>query len=91
MPKVHLTTEQREEARERREMGRLTTLIQTAKYRLNQPDTEIAAKVGVSGARISQLKHPFEVENVPLCTARRIAHAVGCTAEDWLKIGGFGE
>ena len=89
MPKVYLTQEDRLEAEEDRELAHLTDLIRTARYRLDVPDSALAKAVGVSGARFSQLKADGAVDGVSLRRARRIAHAVGCTAEDWLRIGGF--
>ena len=89
MPRVYLSEEERRQAAESRELARLTELIRTARYRLGTTDKVLAGEVGVTGGRMSQLKADGAVDSLPLRQARRVAHAVGCTAEDWLKIGGF--
>lgn len=89
MPKVYLTREAREDAKERREIGELTLLLRTARGRLGKQDKELAEAVGIHPATFCCLKHDGAVAKTDLLTVRRLAHAIGCTAEDWLKIGGF--
>lgn len=89
MPTVYLTNRQRAEAKERREIGTLTERMHTARLRLGVQEQDIASSLGLSKSGYSQLKRAGAAEKLPLLKARRIAHAVGCTAEDWLRIGGF--
>lgn len=89
MPKVYLTREAREDARESREIGVLTLLLRTARGRLGKQDKELAEIVGLHPSTFCCLKHDGAVAKTDLLTVRRLAHAIGCTAEDWLKIGGF--
>lgn len=87
MPKVFLSAAEREAAREDAELATLAELIRTSKGRTGKRDQDTADEVGVSKASFCGYKR--SVNGISLRTARRIAHAVGCTREQWLRIGGF--
>ncbi len=89
MPRVYLTQADREAAREANEIGTLTDLIKTAKGRTGRSDQETAEDAGISAVTFCNYKKRGTIASVSLLTARRIAHAVGCTKEQWLRIGGF--
>lgn len=89
MPKVYLRQAEREDAKETREMETLTILLRTARGRLGKQDRELAKTVGIHPGTFCNLKHPGAIAKTDLRTVRRLAHAVGCTADEWLKIGGF--
>lgn len=89
MPKVYLTQSDRDSAREDRDMAVLTLAIKTARGRLDREDRELAKEAGIHHTTFCNLKHPGAVAKTDLRTARRIAHAVGCTPDEWLRIGGF--
>lgn len=89
MPKVYLTQAERDTAKEDRELAVLTLAIKTAKGRTDREDRELAKAVGIHPCTLSTLKHPGAIAKTDLLTARRLAHAVGCTADEWLRIGGF--
>lgn len=88
MPKVYLRQADREAARESAEIGTLTELIRTSKGRTGKRDQDTAKEAGISAVTFCNYKREG-VESIGLLTARRIAHAVGCTKEQWLRIGGF--
>ena len=89
MPKVYLSSEARERAREERELDLLSERIRTCKGRTRRNDEDTAKLAGMCRTTFCNLKQPGRVENLSLLSARRLAHAVGCTADDWLRIGGF--
>ena len=89
MPKVILGTQAKLEDKEEREMAKLSELVRTCKGRTMQKDKDTAQTAGVSIGIFCKAKHPENVYGMSLRVVRRIAHAVGCTKEDWLKIGGF--
>ena len=49
----------------------------------------MAESVGITARAFCRFKQPENIGGMSLRRARRIAHAVGCTPEDWLRIGGF--
>lgn len=89
MPKVFLSAEDRALAREARELDRLSELVRTCKGRTRQKDGDTAQQAGLSRMTFAEIKHPGRAGALSLRSARRLAHAVGCTKEDWLRIGGF--
>lgn len=89
MPKVVLGTKAKQKNNEEREMGRLSELVRTCKGRTLRKDKDTAEMADVSLSVFGKAKHPENVYGMSLRMVRRIAHAVGCTKEDWLYIGGF--
>lgn len=89
MPKVYLSAEARAAAQEARELDKLSELVRTCKGRTRRNDEDTAKAAGMSRGTLFRAKNPAAVGTLSLRSARRLAHAVGCTAEDWLKIGGF--
>lgn len=90
MPKVYLRQSDRDDAREARETATLTLLLKTARGRLDREEQDLAREAGIHPATFCRLKRPGALDKVDFRTVRRLAHAIGCTAEDWLKAGGFG-
>lgn len=89
MPKVYLSAEARAAAQEARELDKLSELVRTCKGRTRRNDEDTAKEAGMSRITFSRAKSPEVVGAMSLRAARRLAHAVGCTADDWLRIGGF--
>ena len=89
MPRVYLTQAERADAKEAREMEVMTVLIRTASGRLCKQNKELADIAGVHPVTFTRLKQSGHVAKTDFQTVRRVAHAVGCTPEEWLKIGGF--
>jgi len=89
MPRIYLSDEARTAAQEERELGRLSELVRTCKGRTYKKDADTAREAQISPGAFYQLKRTEAVAKLNLLSARRLAHAVGCTKEDWLRIGGF--
>lgn len=89
MPRVYLSAEARVAAQEARELDKLSELVRTCKGRTRRNDEDTAKEAGMSRNTFSRAKSPEVVGAMSLRAARRLAHAVGCTPEDWLRIGGF--
>lgn len=89
MPAVYLSDDARRQAREEKDFARFAELVRTGKGRLRRKDYEIAEDVGITARAFCRFKLPENIGGMSLRRARRIAHAVGCTPEDWLRIGGF--
>ena len=89
MPAVDLSDADRRKAREDKDFSRFAELVRTGKGRLERKEYEMAEDAGISSKEFSRLKNADALGSISLRRARRLAHAVGCTPEDWLKIGGF--
>lgn len=89
MPKVYLTEDKKVEAKENADMAVFTTLIKTARGRTDQLDRDLAKAAKISPVSFCRYKTDGEISKISLISARRLAHAVGCTKDEWLKIGGF--
>lgn len=75
--------------REDKDFHRFAGLIVTTRLRTKRKDYETAKAIGISPRAFSRYKDPETVSHMSLTLARRMAHAIGCTPEDWLRIGGF--
>lgn len=89
MPAVYLSDADRRKAQEEKDFSRFAELVRTGKGRLERKEYEMAGDAGISSKEFSRLKNADAIGSISLRRARRLAHAVGCTPEDWLKIGGF--
>lgn len=89
MPAVYLSDADRRKAREEKDFSHFAELVRTGKGRLERKEYEMAEAAGISSKEFSRIKHADAIGSISLRRARRIAHAVGCTPEDWLRIGGF--
>lgn len=89
MPAVYLSDADRRQAREDKDFARFAELVRTGKGRLERKEYEMAEDAGLTARSFARFKHAENIGSMSLRRARRIAHAVGCTPEDWLKIGGF--
>lgn len=89
MPRVYLSDADRTAAKEARELGLLAELVRTCKGRTGKKDYDTAKEAQIGVSSFARTKDPDAIGGMKLLTARRLAHAVGCTKEDWLRIGGF--
>lgn len=89
MPKVILGTKSKREDRERRQNDVIALLVRTNKGRNAVMDSEIAAQIEVGRCVMTRYKTPEGIGRANFEVVRRLAHAVGCTKEDWLRAGGF--
>lgn len=89
MPRVYLSDADRSAARELQRLDKLSELVRTCKGRTARLDEESARAAGISKGTFTRAKRAESVGQLSFRSALRLAHAVGCTAEDWLKIGGF--
>ena len=89
MPKILLTEEARAEAAERRQNEAFCWALKTVRARLGKTYTATADAVGVSARQLHNLTQPEAVSNAKFCNIRAVAHAIGMTKAEWLKLGGF--
>lgn len=91
MPKTYITTREREAALEARRNEAFTWALKTVNARLGKSYRATADAVGVSERLLQNLKRPEAVSNAKFGSIRAIAHVIGMTREEWLKLGGFDE
>ena len=89
MPKVYLTTEDRQKAAERRCNDVLSKAVRLDRGLSCKPDHTLAEAIGVGRATLSRYKHPDVIGNISLNTARKIAKETGMAADEWLMVGGY--
>ena len=89
MPAVYLSDDARRQAREDKDFARFAELVRTGPGRLEVKCQELAEAAGMSQSSFTRFRHRDRIGSMSLRNARRVAHAIGCTPEDWLRIGGF--
>ena len=89
MPRVLIGTQARNEAQEARQNEAFVWALKTARARLGKTYTETAEAVGTTRNSLYVLRNPLAVSNAKFGTVRRIAHEIGMTREEWVKLGGF--
>lgn len=89
MPKVLLGEQARAEARTLSQNEALCWAIKTVKARLGKTYTATADAVGITRKLLYQLTMPEVVSNTRFGIVRAVAHEIGMTREEWLKLGGF--
>lgn len=89
MPKTYISTREREKAQDIHRNEIFTWALKTVNARLGKSYRATADAVGVSERLLQNLKEPEAVSNARFGSIRAIAHEIGMTKEEWLKLGGF--
>lgn len=89
MPKVYLTTAQREQAQERDRNEVLAIMVRCHKAKDRKNDSEFGELVGISKATVNRYKDADQVGQVKLNDLRRMFKALNVSKEDALRILGY--
>ena len=89
MPKVYLTDRSRAEAAEQAQNEVFALALRTARGRTGKTNVVLCASVDISRDCICRLKHADNVGSARFETIRRLAHEMGLSAEEWLRLGGY--
>jgi hypothetical protein len=89
MPKTYISTHDRETAERERQNDVFCFALKTTRARLGKTYIDAAANTGVSDRFLRTLKSPQAVSNARFGTIRAVAHEIGMTKNEWLKLGGF--
>lgn len=89
MPKVLLGEQARAEARELAQNDAMCWAIKTIRARQGKTYTATAEAVGITRNLLYRLTKPEVVSTTRFGIIRDVAHEIGMTREEWLKLGGF--
>lgn len=89
MPKVYLTEQSRREAQEMKQNEVLVDRMCFLQGKGIKRVMDLAAELNLSKSTITRIKNPSHTGKVDFAIIRRLAHSVGLTADDWLRLGGY--
>lgn len=89
MPKVYLTEQSRKAADELARNEIFSVKVRTVYGRTKKTGVAVCAAVNLSASGLYKIKHPEYVSAARFGTIRAVAHEVGLTADEWLRLGGF--
>ena len=90
MPKIRpLTQRGRDAEAELMRNEIFSEKLRTAYGRIKKTDVQITAATNVSQSSLYNIKHPERVSLARFGIIRDVAHEIGLTADEWLRLGGF--
>lgn len=89
MPKVYIGEQSRKEAEELRRNEVFSERLRTVYGRMKKTDVSVCCAANVSKSGLYKIKNPENVGAARFGTIRAVAHEVGMTAGEWLRLGGF--
>ena len=89
MPRVLIGSQARAAAQDERQNEAFCWALKTVYARLGKNYTETADAAGTTRNQLYMLRNPAAVSSARFGTIRRVAHEIGMTKTEWLKLGGF--
>ena len=89
MPRVYIGEESRKEAEVLRRNEIFSERLRTVYGRIKKTDVAVCAATNVSKSCLYKIKNPANVGSARFSIIRDVAHEVGLTADEWLKLGGY--
>lgn len=90
MPKIRpLTQRSRDEEERLRRNEVFCERLRTVYGRLRKTDISICGATGISPSCLYHAKNPEKIDLTRFGYIRTLAHEVGLTAEEWLRLGGY--